>query len=51
MISRILMGAQLMGACVWLLYLALGVLLICPLIWPQHSISVVRDFGRLVGVY
>ena len=51
MISRILVGAQLMGACAWLLYLGLGFLLLCPLIWPQYSLSIIRDFGGLIGIH
>lgn len=35
MISRLVMGAQLMGLCVWLLYLVLAGLLMYVAFWPN----------------
>lgn len=47
MISKILVGAQLMGACVWLLYLTSAALLTLLIIWPHRSLSLFTSFvGR-----
>lgn len=43
MISRLVMGAQVMGACVWLIYIGLAVLPISVFIWPHHFRSLFKD--------
>lgn len=50
MISKILTGAQMMGACVWLLYLASAALLMLLLIWPHRSLSLLSSFVGRFGM-
>lgn len=50
MISRIVMGAQVMGACVWLLYLGLAFLLIVLFICPHYFLSLLKDFVELLKI-
>lgn len=47
MISRLVMSAQIMGLCVWLLYLGLAVLLVFVFMWPHYLL---RPLGSLFEI-